>query len=304
LSWGRSQYKAAQAAAQAAQTAALQSQFPPVPQQQLQTQIQHVQQQPQQRSPPPQLQAHVQSSPSQALPAITPEQALELVHKLGLVSYLTNPEPSSYVSNSSNHGFLPTSASSSINYRDDEASVSALNMFPSAYRSSSGSSAVDEQIMRTQLSTNFSPFSPDPNLYTEVKNREPSGALRHESFHPSKSYAGVGDMQGGSSSSGKASPNATTSHAARSGGTDSPRYGQFFESSAPHLLARSSSRQEVSAVIHRTSPPRKLSPGREIEFDGQDSIHDLNGTLASLDLDSSQGPGSWRQIAKSSSSSS
>jgi hypothetical protein len=227
------------------------------------------------------------------LSSITPEQALELVHKLGLASYFANPEPSSHISNSSNHGFMTTNTAPGVNYREDEIVASALNIFPNSYRPSSSSNTIDEQIMRSQLSTHFSPFSPDPNLYTDIKNMESSGSLRQECFNSTKSYANVGDVQGGSTSTGgKVSPNATSSHMSRPGnGAESPRYGQFFEGPAPHLLARSSSRQEASAGVHRSSPPRKLSPGREPEFDGHDTIHDLNGTLASLDLDNSQGPG-------------
>lgn len=214
------------------------------------------------------------------------------MHKLGLANYFANPEPSSHVSNSSNHGFMPSNTVSGVNYREEEAIASALNMFPATYRPSSGSGAIDEQIMRSQLSTHFSPFSPDPNVYTGVKNRESPGSLRHETFHSSKSYTSVGDVQGGSSTGGKVSPNTTSAHITRpANGADSPRYGQFFEGSTPHLLARSSSRQEVSTGVHRSSSPRKLSPGRETEFDGHDTIHDLNGTLASLDLDNSQGTG-------------
>lgn len=233
---------------------------------------------------------------------MTPEQALELVQKLGLASYYNNPEPPSHSNNHTNQnpGFPHNNGAHNLNYRENEPPSSPLDMFPTSYRPGSGPSTIDAQIMRAQLS-NFSPFSPDPSLYLDEhqNNRDAIGSMRHDPL--SKSYASAFGDQGVMHLGGKISPASTaTSHGARSNsGSGTPRYGQFFEPAAPHLLARSSSRQDSG--MQRGSPPHQRSPGRDVEFE-QESIHDLNGTLASLDLDNSQG--SWRQILSSSSPSS
>lgn len=100
LSWGRSQYKAAQAAAEAAQTAALQSELHhPVPQPPPQLQSQPISPAlplPQQHrsGSTSQSQHTVQASSSSTItmPTVSPEQAVELIQKLGLMKYLEHPE--------------------------------------------------------------------------------------------------------------------------------------------------------------------------------------------------------------------
>lgn len=123
----------------------------------------------------------------------------------------------------------------------------------------------------------------------ETKARESISGMRHDQH--SKAYvSGFGDH------GGKISP-ANVGGARSHSGTGTPRYGgQFFDPGAPHLLA---------GMQRLGSPPNQnqRSPGREAEFE-QESIHDLNGTLASLDLDSSHGTGAWRQLLNNSTPSS
>ncbi|KAF9651257.1 RNA-binding domain-containing protein [Thelephora ganbajun] len=102
LSWGRSQYKAAQAAAEAAQTAAMQlDPHQPIPQPPPQLQSQPISPAPplpqQHRSGPtmqPQSIHPSTSSPSSstAMSTVSPEQAVELIQKLGLMKFLEHPE--------------------------------------------------------------------------------------------------------------------------------------------------------------------------------------------------------------------
>ncbi|KAF9780336.1 hypothetical protein BJ322DRAFT_334085 [Thelephora terrestris] len=100
LSWGRSQYKAAQAAAEAAQTAAMHSELHhPIPQP-----PPHLQSQPISPAPPlpqqhrsgsqPQNTMHPSSSSTSGMtmPTVSPEQAVELIQKLGLMKFLEHPE--------------------------------------------------------------------------------------------------------------------------------------------------------------------------------------------------------------------
>jgi hypothetical protein len=89
--------KAAQAAAEAAQTAAMQSDsHQPIPQP-----PPHLQSQPISPAPPPLPQQHRSGSatqhqtsmqPSSSLSTVSPEQAVELIQKLGLMKFLEHPE--------------------------------------------------------------------------------------------------------------------------------------------------------------------------------------------------------------------
>ncbi|KAG6861954.1 hypothetical protein C0995_009138 [Termitomyces sp. Mi166 len=132
LSWGRSQYKAAQAAAQAAQAAALQSQFsaPPAPN------------------------------------SITPEQAIQLLQKLHMQGYL----PSALTEHGHNaitsaYSIDPPLTDAKI--QESVLSRDSLHLFDSF--SSNGYQARPE-LHRSQSS--FAPFSPDPNAFTtEAKHR-------------------------------------------------------------------------------------------------------------------------------------
>lgn len=252
--------KAAQAAAQAAQTAAMQSHYQPPP---MQTPMQP-------SSPPPVPQQQVQ-------PNITGEQAIEILQKLGLANLLTQ---SNLSSDSGIIGRLNSPPSGGgIPFRDDESVRSSVDMF-SHYRNQ-GVGPIEAQNLRPPIPTSFSPFSPDLRMHADDRKttQEPVGARPNKSFSPA-----IGENQSNIPLSGKASPVGSGSGSRTGTGATTPRYGPFFDASANQFFPRSSSRQDSNTSAHRDSPARTLSPGRN-EFDGQDAIHDLNGTLASLDLD-------------------
>lgn len=258
LSWGRSQYKAAQAAAQAAQTAAMQSHYqqPPMP---MQT-----------PSPPVQQQ--------QAQPNITGEQAIEILQKLGLGNLLTqsNLAPETGILGRLNS----PPGGGGIPFRDDESVRSSVDMFP-PYRNQ-GTGPIEAPNLRPPIPTSFSPFSPDLRMHVDDRKttQEPVGVRPNKSFSPA-----IGENSSNLPLSGKASPVGSGSGSRTGTGPTTPRYGPFFDPSTNQFFPRASSRQDSNTSSHRDSPARTLSPGRN-EFDGQDPIHDLNGTLASLDLDS------------------
>ena len=249
--------KAAQAAAQAAQTAAMQSHYQPPP---IQT-----------SSPPPVPQQQVP-------PNITGEQAIEILKKLGLANLLTqsNVPPDTGIMGRLNS----PPGGGGIPFRDDETVRSSVDMF-SHYRNQ-GVGPIEASGLRPPIPTSFSPFSPDLRVHADDRKttQEPVGARPNKSFSPA-----VGENSTNLPLSGKASPVGSGSGSRTGTGATTPRYGPFFDASANQFFPRSSSRQESNNPSgHRDPPTRTLSPGRS-EFDGQDPIHDLNGTLASLDLD-------------------
>ena len=248
--------KAAQAAAQAAQTAAMQSHYQPPP---MQT-----------TSPPPVPQ-------QQTPPNITGEQAIEILQKLGLANLLTQSNLASDTGIMGRLNSQPTGGG--IPFRDDESARPSADMF-SHYRNQ-GVGPIDAPGLRPPIPTSFSPFSPDLRMHADDRKmiQDPVGARPNKSFSPA-----VGENSSNLPLSGKASPVGSGSGSRTGTGTTTPRYGPFFDASANQFFPRSSSRQESNTSAHRDSPARTLSPGRS-EFDGQDPIHDLNGTLASLDLD-------------------
>jgi hypothetical protein len=246
--------KAAQAAAQAAQTAAMHSHYQPPP--------------PMQNSSPPPV------PQQQNQPNITGEQAIEILQKLGLANLLTqsNLAPDTGIMGRLNS----PPAGGGIPFRDDENVRSSVDMF-SHYRNQ----PVEAQSLRPPIPTSFSPFSPDLRMHADDRKttQEPVGARPNKSFSPA-----IGENPSNLPLSGKASPVGSGSGSRTGPGTNTPRYGSFFDASVNQFFPRSSSRQDSNTSAHRDSPARTLSPGRS-EFDGQDPIHDLNGTLASLDLD-------------------
>lgn len=248
--------KAAQAAAQAAQTAAMQSHYQPPP---LPT-----------SSPPPVPQQQTQ-------PNITGEQAIEILQKLGLANLLAQPNMASDTGIMGRLNSPP--GGGGIPFRDDENVRSSVDMF-SHYRNQ-GIGPIEGQSLRPPIPTSFSPFSPDLRMHADDRKttHEPVGARPNKSFSPA-----VGENSSNLPLSGKASPVGSGSGSRTGTGATTPRYGPFFDASANQFFPRSSSRQDGNTSAHRDSPARTLSPGRS-DFDGQDAIHDLNGTLASLDLD-------------------
>ncbi|KAL6307180.1 hypothetical protein BKA93DRAFT_884991 [Sparassis latifolia] len=236
LSWGRSQYKAAQAAAQAAQAAAFQAQY--------QSQVTPV-------------------TPSSAAPALTPEQALQLLEKLGLTNLLNN---------NAYHAFNPI-----------------FGTRPAPGGNSSGAPS------------SFSPFSPDPNyLVNAVKEQQPMASSSSQTLRqPAKSFTPwfIGQDEKVPSASGKISPSSAQT-------IRPPSASQRFllgEGSSKSLFQadRAASRRDGPVPIARPDVTRKGSQNQE-QYSGHDHDHDiqdLNGTLASLDLDHHHSQGIWKNGA-------
>lgn len=267
LSWGRSQCqcnrsclhleqplisfldKAAQAAAQAAQAAALQAQYP---------------------------------TPSLSMGnAMTPDQALQLLYKLSQQGYISPTSPgadnemSANTTNTGNDTFA-TSIASSLG---SDAKLRSGADVPQSGDSFGLNGFLPRPDIQRTLS-NFSPFSPDPNHFIEeAKSREAASFTRSEALpHPSKAFAPgfyphqlqTQDLKSsnGASIAGKVSPSAHSPSAAR--------YGPYLD-----MADRTISRPEQ---ISR--PPSSHTPvsNSRTEADHND-LEDLNGTLASLDLD-------------------
>ncbi|KAF8076812.1 hypothetical protein FPV67DRAFT_433576 [Lyophyllum atratum] len=258
LSWGRSQYKAAQAAAQAAQAAALQTQFPTPA-----------------MTPTPNM--------------MTQEQALQLLQKLNLQGYLDNvPNALSDRGNNSVSAYSNGDSviqESVLGTREDGSHIFETY--------SSNGYQPRPEIHRAQSS--FAPFSPDPNAYApEMKHRE--SFSRSEMLpHPSKAYAPgffpqTQDLKVNTNvaSAGKISPSSTRP-------TSATRYSNYLDGSNAYGGSRASGRPEVTI-----SRPTSGQTGQVQAQEGQelDAMHDLNGTLASLELDRP-----WKATPESSGSS-
>ncbi|EKM59987.1 uncharacterized protein PHACADRAFT_250820 [Phanerochaete carnosa HHB-10118-sp] len=257
LSWGRSQYKAAQAAAQAAQAAALQAQY-----QQLQT-------------------------PPQNPPSLTAEQALQLLEKFGITQFLNSGSQIPIANLEALQAAQQLNEQQQQPSQQQQQSMGQYDVFGPSFEAGSS------------FGSSFSPFSPDPSYLGESLSRDNSvsvspGQSQSFSSTSSKGYtpwyssAPQDDKVAGSSSSGKASP---TGPAACSRPNSVRPFASFLGGdSQPN---RASSRQE--GPIARPEIPRRPSQGMEQYTAGQDrehnSIHDLNGTLASLNLGSQ---GSWK----------
>lgn len=149
---------------------------------------------------------------------------------------------------------------------------------------SSGMSSFQPRSEMHRPPSNFSPFSPDPNnLYTSLEGvrRDSGNSFSHlESLpHPSKAYAPgfhplpshelkLNTTLGGSQ--GKVSPTSGRPPSAT-------RYG--FPETADPPLNRAPGRAE--------GPISRPSSGQTSEIQEAGLMHDLNGTLASLELDRS-----------------
>ncbi|KAG2155073.1 uncharacterized protein EDB93DRAFT_1248026 [Suillus bovinus] len=254
LSWGRSQYKAAQAAAQAAQAAALQAQF----------------------------QAQMASTQGQvAQSQMTPEQAIQLLQRLGLSGQGQSGGGSDasnyYIDAAKGSGYSEEKLRSLIMNQPLSDSQLPYDVYSggSGPRPPSNMSSVEHH--RSHLTSTFSPFSPDPNMYTR-RGSDSYDLLPHSMNHASR-YDSIMEFKAAASHSNErpVPPVRTPS--------GSQRYAPFLDGSAKAFEAgRCMTRQEP---ISRPNSSQTSSQGRSSQYDVQehDPIHDLNGTLASLDLD-------------------
>lgn len=242
LSWGRSQYKAAQAAAQAAHAAALQAQ--------LQSQM---------------------ISPRGA--PITMEQTVQLLQQMQLAGILPQGaggdaqsqqnQPQTQSMASQNDG----SPQNVVFSMRDINSTSPFGVQPAE------GFGGDIHTPRAGIATSFSPFSPDPNLFHG--GDLPSGAAPKKPepllYYPSST---TGFAQG--FGSGPALPHDASNTMGANGSVTTPNYAIYHEKTTTTTISR---------------PPSGSLSAQDREYFGipeheHDLIMDLNGTLASLDLDS------------------
>ncbi|KAF9057541.1 hypothetical protein BJ165DRAFT_1334294 [Panaeolus papilionaceus] len=237
LSWGRSQYKAAQAAAQAAQAAALQSPY------------------------------STNAAPSSA---ISQEQAIQLLQQFTRQGYF-NPS-SGYDSADVESALLNTNANSGA-FSNGVTSGAAEPK--TGKDDGQGPIGLGSYISRSDIhrsSTAFSPFSPDPNnLYTSSDHTSGAQGLRREAYAPG--FFPPQDLKVNTSTLGMTSQGqGKTSPPGHVGRPPSATHYSFTEST--EATSRGAGRQEA--------PIARPSSGQQQH---ESDIHDLNGTLASLDLD-------------------
>lgn len=212
---------------------------------------------------------------------MTPDQAIQLLQRLGLSGQ--GQSGGGDVSNR-NHvdavkgsGYSEEKLRSLIMNQPLPDSQLPYDVYPggSGPRPPSNMSSVEHH--RSHLTSSFSPFSPDPNMYTR-RGSDSYDLLPHSMNHASR-YDSIMEFKAATTNSNErpVPPVRTPS--------GSQRYVPFLDGSAKAFEGgRCMTRQEP---ISRPNSSETSSQGRSSQYDVQehDPIHDLNGTLASLDLD-------------------
>jgi hypothetical protein len=349
LSWGRSQYKAAQAAAQAAQNAALQSHFagtmgtsPPALSNPtaLHPGLDHV--------------SHPNMANMGPLP-VTQEQAMQLLQKLSVQGYFggQNPNHSSELQNG-HHNLNVLHHNGPASFGEDKLRSSLMThqvqhdeedqfdqylghfdthpVSGSSYSDGTAHRAqhqLPRQVGRPQaLLSSFSPFSPDPatlhsqqgaasspqnglpqNPYSPGSGLGPSthvlqGKRRDSSaiFNPQQPYGSQFFPSPGDAHSHRDMTSGQTSHippiTARPSSGAATRYGQYLDSPTYSGGVNKGISGATTTPISR--PPSGQRPKLEMSHHPVDQEHDLiqdlNGTLASLDLEGAHDDG-WKKDA-------
>lgn len=227
------------------------------------------------QTPPPNQQSQQQQSQQ---PALTPEQALQLLEKFGLTNFLASGSGGAGggMENVSNERQI---AAALLNDVDGDRMASFNAFVPPVF--------APRQSGNTATSSTFSPFSPDPNFLGERAGNDASASQGQSLSQTPKTYSPWNPNQDEKviSANGKVSP--TSAQSTRSSSV-TQRFTSFLgdpPASATFQPARTSSRQE--APIARPEAIRRDSRKEEFSSSGQDqdSMRDLNGTLASLALD-------------------
>jgi hypothetical protein len=247
------------------------------------------------------MQAQLQAPQPQPQPqlAMTPEQALLFLQKFGFSSAPDNSGPlhDANVTPNANasSGERSSSPFSSTSERLPKSGPSSADSDGAFDRSYSAIYSGRPNPPQIRTLSSFSPFSPDPNLYlTDPTHRDSLAYSRSDLLpHPSKSYApGFGpstpsqgqDAKVGTSSSSavatKVSPTST-----RPPSVTPARYGAYLDGSASSFqVNRAPGRPSIDTSTPGGSRPRSSSQ-RSAGDQEHDGIQDVNGTLASLNLD-------------------
>lgn len=199
--------------------------------------------------------------------SLTQDQALQLLQRLGI--QYPNPPAATYNGNDAEHSFM-----NSI-YSQQGLQVSNEEIDPSF--------APRPEVLRSQ--PNFSPFSPDPNsLYTssESVKRDPNPYLRFDSFsQPSKSFA-PGYFSQSQDLKVNTAVNVSESKVSPASIRPSSASRYTFAENTDPLALIDGGHGRAGAPISRPHSGHLVPSADKRE---PDPIHDLNGTLASLDLD-------------------
>jgi hypothetical protein len=249
LSWGRSQYKAAQAAAQAAQAAALQS-----------TEV-----------------TSASTTKTAAAPALsslpsdlTPDQALTLLQQFGLdnlLKALGNQAARNVVQSQSNERGYANGQQQYFQPQRQPNTVEFGHSLPNP--------VVEEPYPYSSVGSHppphsFSPFSPEVNSYMiDAKHRD---LLNTNGVPTQNTLASIGF----DTAEGRISPRSTTQMS-----FVAPRHGSYSNQLPPTRPA------PISRPTSTSTPSRgSVSDHDEQALPSEhNKIHDLNGTLASLRLD-------------------
>lgn len=197
-----------------------------------------------------------------------------------------------------NNGANPAGANMNLDALQSAASAEQMGVH---FENFASEAAFNQGGPNSFNATSFSPFSPDPAFAPEGIKRDGVSPNQMQGFSSSaKGFApwynsAQQDEQIQPNASGKVSPPSQMSRPSSRG------FGSFLgdaQSATPFNVPRASSRQE--APIARPDIPRRSSQtlqSQEQHFVGvqdreHDHMQDLNGTLASLNLDNSQG--SWK----------
>jgi len=245
--------KAAQAAAQASQAAALQAQF----------------------------QAQMATAQSQ-VPQMTQDQAMQFLQGLGMTGGVGQSGEAlnhNYVDAAKGSGHSEEKLRSLIMNQPLSDGQLPYDVYPGASGSRASSNLPSvEHPNSSYLISSFSPFSPDSNMYTR-RGSDSYDLLPHSMNHGSRFDSIMEFKVASANSSERSVPPARTP-------SGSQRYESFMDGTARSSEgSRPMARQEP---ISRPNSSETSSQGRSSQYDGHeehDPIHDLNGTLASLDLD-------------------
>jgi RNA recognition motif-containing protein len=221
------------------------------------------------------LQAHLQSQmvSTRGTP-LTMEQAVQLLQQVQFTNFLT-PAASGDAQCQQNQA-QPQSAAPP----NEEALRSVVfstrdNNGPSPYGvPHAGGFSSDVRTPRAGLSTSFSPFSPDPSLfYGDFPSGPPLKKPETLLYHPPSS---TGFAQG--FPSGPVVPHDVGNAMGANGKVATPRYSAFYDKPATTTISR-----PPSGSLNTPHPEKQEY--FEMPEPEHDVIMDLNGTLASLDLD-------------------
>ena len=222
---------------------------------------------------------------------MTQEQTLQILHKLNIHGFIDNI-PSVLSDHARDNSPLTGSyanAVSDIIFGEGKIQHSALGAREDGSQifGTYPSNAFSNLSENHHTQSTFSPFSPDPNtLVPETKQRE--SFSRSETLpHPSKAYApgflplqtqDSVDNNPGTSAIAKTPPPPTRPASVT-------RYSSYLDGSGPFAVSRGPGRSEMA--ISRPPSGQMTSNGGRVEFEDQefDVMDDLNGTLASLELD-------------------